>query len=29
MKKVYFEGFANFVFEVLKDTLPIASTPPI
>jgi hypothetical protein len=29
MKKVYNEGFANLVFEVLKDTLPIASTPPI
>jgi hypothetical protein len=29
MKKVYFEGFAKKKFEVLKDTLPIASTPPI
>jgi hypothetical protein len=29
MKKVYDEGFANLVFEVWKDTLPIASIPPI
>ncbi len=29
MKKVYFEGFAKKKFEVLKDTLPIPSTPPI
>jgi hypothetical protein len=29
MKKVYNEDFANLVFEVLKDTLPIASIHPI
>jgi hypothetical protein len=29
MKKVYNESFANLVFEVWNDTLPIASIPPI
>ncbi len=28
MKKIYSGGFTNLVLEVLKNTLPIASTPP-